>query len=114
MVPAHTAAAHHTFELLHTWLGTVLGETIGYALTATFTVLVVIAITRTVAPRWIAFLGYAPAALIATGVVIPLGVGGASITNFVGYVAWCLSVARRHGRRPLELTPGYAWGVNPR
>ena len=36
------------------------------------------------------WLGYAAAALIATGVVIPLGVGGASITNFVGYIAWCL------------------------
>ena len=42
LVPAHTADAHHTFELLHTWLGKALGETIGYALTATFTVLVVI------------------------------------------------------------------------
>jgi Domain of unknown function (DUF4386) len=38
--PARTAAAHHSFELAHTWLGSVLGETIGYALTATFTVLV--------------------------------------------------------------------------
>lgn len=133
MVPAHTAAAHHTFELLHTWLGTVLGETIGYALTATFTVLVVIAITRTVAPRWIAFLGYAPAALIATGVVIPLGVGGASITNFVGYVAWCLwlvamAVALWSSRRATPgasilgdddlvtrpVTPGAAAGVVPK
>ena len=34
-----------TFELLHTWLGEVLGETIGYALTAAFTVFVVTAIT---------------------------------------------------------------------
>jgi hypothetical protein len=25
--PAHTADAHHTFELLHTWLGEALGET---------------------------------------------------------------------------------------
>ena len=45
-----TADAHHRFELLHTWLGNVLGETIGYALTATFTVLVVIALTRTACP----------------------------------------------------------------
>jgi hypothetical protein len=35
-------------------------------------------------------LGYASAALIATGVVIPLGVGAASITNFAGYMARCL------------------------
>ena len=44
--PARTADAHHSFELVHTWLGTILGETIGYALTATFTVLVVIAISQ--------------------------------------------------------------------
>ena len=42
--------AHHTFELLHTWLGEVLGETIGYALTATFTVLVVHAVTAASRP----------------------------------------------------------------
>jgi Domain of unknown function (DUF4386) len=95
-VPALTADAHHTFELLHFWLGTILGETIGYALTATFTVLVVVAMTgngavnHTIVTRWIGYLGYASAALIATGVLIPLGLSGASITNFVGYVAWCL------------------------
>ena len=32
----------------------------------------------------------ASAALIATGIVIPLGVGGAGLTNFAGYVLWCL------------------------
>jgi hypothetical protein len=89
-VPAHSADAHHTFEQLHTWLGEVLGETVGYALTATFTVLVVAAITRTIAPRWMTWLGYASAALIATGVAIPLGLSALSITNFAGYVAWCL------------------------
>jgi hypothetical protein len=89
-VPSRTADAHRTFELLHTWLGTVLGETVGYALTATFTILVVLATTRTIAPRWTTFLGYASATLIATGVVIPLGISAASITNFAGYVAWCL------------------------
>ena len=90
LVPSHTAAAQHTFEQLHFWLGTIVGETIGYALTATFTVLVVIAVTRRIAPRWMSWLGYAAAALIATGVVIPLGLSAASITNFVGYIAWCL------------------------
>jgi hypothetical protein len=89
-LPAHTANAHHTFELLHTWLGTVLGETIGYALTATFTALVVSAITRAVAPRWMTYLGCASAALIATGVAVPLGLEAASLTNFAGYIAWCL------------------------
>jgi Domain of unknown function (DUF4386) len=90
VVPARTADAQHTFELLHTWLGTVLGETVGYALTATFTVLAAQAIGRASGLRWMRIAGYAVAVLIATGVVIPLGVGAASLTNFVGYVGWCL------------------------
>ena len=49
--PAGTADAHHSFELVHTWLGTVLGETIGYALTAAFTVLITLAVTQVIAPR---------------------------------------------------------------
>jgi hypothetical protein len=70
-------------------LGTVVGETIGYALTAVFTVLVVRAVTRASAPRWMAYLGYAAAALIATGVVVPLGLDIARLANFAGYVSWC-------------------------
>jgi hypothetical protein len=88
--PSRTAAAHHTFELVHTWLGTILGETIGYALTAIFTVLIALTVARATAPRWMTWLGYAAAALIATGVVIPLGLDAASLTNFAGYVLWCL------------------------
>ena len=79
-VPGHRGA-HRTFDLLHSWLGTVLGETIGYALTAAFTVLVV---SRALArgqrsppldgvPRL-----RSAAALIATGVVIPLGLAAAA------------------------------------
>jgi len=93
-VVGHTEDAHRTFELLHFWLGTVVGETIGYALTATFTVLVVRSVSRpaarVIAPRWIGYLGYASAALIATGVLVPFGVGPATMTNFIGYVAWCV------------------------
>ena len=44
---------------------------------------------RAVAPRWLAYLGYASAGLIATGVVVPLGLDIARLTNFAGYVAWC-------------------------
>jgi hypothetical protein len=88
-VSSETADAHRTFQLLHTWLGTVLGETIGYALTATFTVLVVIATSGSIAPRWLGWLGYASAALIVTGVTVPLGLSVAGVSNFIGYVAWC-------------------------
>lgn len=78
-----------TFETLHTWLGEVLGETVGYALTAAFTVVVVSSITRILAPRWMSYVGYASAALIATGVLIPL-VEAFDLANFLGYVLWCL------------------------
>jgi hypothetical protein len=86
--PARRASAEDRFELWHTVLGKAIGETVGYALTATFTVLVVIALRRTVLPAWLAFVGYAAAVLIATGVVIPV-VEVAGLTNFVGYVVWC-------------------------
>lgn len=86
--PARRAHAEEWFELLHTVLGKVIGETFGYALTATFTVLVVIALSRTIMPRWMAVTGYLAASLIATGVVIPL-VEVASLSNFAGYIAWC-------------------------
>ncbi len=88
LTPARRADAEARFELLHTVLGKIIGETIGYALTATFTVLVVVALSRTIMPRWLALTGYVAAALIATGIVIPV-LEVASLTNFAGYVAWC-------------------------
>jgi len=57
---------------------------------AAFTTLVVLAVTRSTAPRWMTWLGYLSAALIATGVVVPLGLHAATLTNFAGYVGWCL------------------------
>jgi hypothetical protein len=86
--PAQQADAEDRFELYHVVLGKVIGETLGYALTATFTVLVVLALRDVVLPRWVAYAGYVAAALIATGVVIPV-VEAASLTNFAGYVLWC-------------------------
>ncbi len=85
--PAQRAGAEDRFELWHTLLGKAIGESVGYALTATFTVLVVIALRRRCCRAGSARLGYAAAALIATGVVIPV-VEAASLTNFIGYVAW--------------------------
>ena len=87
--PSRRADAEDRFELLHTILGNVIGETFGYALTATFTVLVVIGLRRTIMPRWMALLGIVAAGLIATGVAIPW-VEVASLSNFAGYVVWCV------------------------
>jgi hypothetical protein len=86
--PAKRAAAEDRFELLHNLLGKAIGETMGYALTATFTVLVVIALRRRGLPGWMAVSGYVAAGLIATGVVIPV-VEPASLSNFAGYILWC-------------------------
>ena len=88
LAPSQRASAEDRFELWHNLLGKAIGETLGYALTATFTVLVVIALRRTVLPAWLGYIGYAAAVLIATGVVIPV-LEPASLTNFAGYVAWC-------------------------
>jgi hypothetical protein len=87
--PTRRGDAEARFELWHTLLGKVIGETIGYTLTAVFTVLVVLALRRSILPTWLAFSGYVAAALIATGIVIPV-VPAAGLTNFAGYVAWCL------------------------
>lgn len=92
--PAQRVAAEARFELLHNLLGKAIGETLGYALTAAFTVLVVIALRRTVQhgrtvlPAWLGYAGYVAAGLIATGVVIPV-LPPASLTNFAGYILWC-------------------------
>lgn len=86
--PARRADAEDRFELIHLVLGKGIGETLGYAFTAAFTVLVVIALRRSVLPPWLGVAGLVSAALIATGVVIPL-VEPASLTNFAGYVVWC-------------------------
>jgi hypothetical protein len=86
--PSARDDAEARFELWHVLLGKVVGETIGYALTAVFTVLVVLALRRTVLPHWAGLIGLTAAVLIATGIAVPL-VSAASLTNFAGYVVWC-------------------------
>jgi hypothetical protein len=87
--PGRRAAAEQRFELWHTVLGRGIGETAGYSLTAVFTVLVVIALGRSVLPRWLGATGVVAAVLIATGVLVPL-VPATSLTNFAGYIVWCV------------------------
>ncbi len=71
-------------------LGTALGETVGYLLTATWTVLVVVALGRAFAGRWFTALGAVSAALVLVGVLSPLGLPVIDTANFVGYVLWSL------------------------
>ncbi len=74
------------FELAHRVLGTLLGEALGYALTAGWTILVLRALPGL--PRWFHGLGALSAAMIATGILTPLGVPLTDLGNFVGYVLW--------------------------
>ncbi len=78
------------FETVHTVLGTVVGETLGYLLTATWTVLIIYALGRRLAGRWFTYVGLAAAALIALGVLVPLDVPGTDFANFVGYILWSI------------------------
>lgn len=84
------ADATDTFELVDTALGTVVGETFGYLLTAIWTVLVVQAFRRRIAGRWSAGVGLTSAALILLGIAVPLELPGADLANFVGYILWSL------------------------
>lgn len=86
-VAATRADALNRFEAVHLWLGTVLGETVGYVLTATLTVLVVRALPAGLLPTWVSRLGLACALLVATGVAAPF-LHVATLTNFLGYVGW--------------------------
>jgi len=87
--PAAAADAAATFETLSLILGTIVGETLGYALTAAWTVLVVVGLYPALG-RVLAGVGLASSVLIVAGVVIPLGVPGADAANFAGYVLWSL------------------------
>ncbi|MGE0025616.1 MAG: DUF4386 family protein [Thermoleophilia bacterium] len=92
-----------TFDTVHTVMGTIIGETLGYLLTAAWTVLVLHALARRLAGRWFWFLGLASAVLIAVGVFVPLDLPGADMANFVGYIlwsVWLLALAVLLWRRP--------------
>lgn len=91
--PAASAAAKadaiDTFQTLHTYLGGIVGERLGYALTATWTLAISFSIARRPG-RWFAPLGIASAFLIATGLLEPLGIAAAGLANFIGYSAWSI------------------------
>lgn len=84
------AAARESFTTAGDILGTAVGETLGYALTATWTVLVIVALGRRYAGRWFPALGALSAALVLAGVLSPLGLPVIDAANFVGYILWSL------------------------
>jgi len=97
-------------------LGTAIGETLGYALTATWIALVITALGRSFSGRWFVMLGGAAAGLVAVGVVSPLDLPAVDEANFVGYVlysVWLVAFGvvllvreRRSRAKSVESRPG--------
>jgi hypothetical protein len=85
--PTIAAGARDSFLLAHRVLGTVVGETFGYLLTAAWTLLVLIALGRGI-PRWFTALGAVSGVLILAGVLTPLQLPVVDNANFIGYVMW--------------------------
>ncbi|MBM2619603.1 DUF4386 family protein [Actinoplanes sp. LDG1-06] len=111
LVPTYAADGNiSAFETAHHVLGTLIGETIGYALTAAWTLLVLAALGRSFTGWWFVALGAVSATLIATGVLSPLGVPGVDFANFLGYVLWSVwlvafAVVLLWRRRPVPTAP---------
>jgi hypothetical protein len=117
LVPGYAADGDAgAFRTASDILGTAIGETLGYALTATWTALVIIALGREFAGRWFVLLGGASAALVAVGVLSPLELPVVDEANFIGYVlysVWLIAFGvvllvreRRAARaQPVVVTP---------
>ncbi|MEV4514272.1 DUF4386 family protein [Dactylosporangium sp. NPDC049525] len=86
--PAVAAAGRDSFATAHLILGNIVGETFGYLLTAAWTLLVLVALGRTIAGRWFSVLGTVSAILILAGVLSPLDLPAIDLANFAGYVLW--------------------------
>jgi hypothetical protein len=82
------ASGRDSFTTASDILGTAIGETLGYLLTATWTALVIVALGRQFAGRWFTGLGTVSAALVVVGVLSPLGLPVIDAANFIGYVLW--------------------------
>jgi hypothetical protein len=89
LVPGYAADGNaDAFSTASDILGTAIGETVGYLLTATWTALVIVALGRRYAGRWFQALGGVSAALVLAGVLSPLGLPVIDSANFIGYVLW--------------------------
>jgi hypothetical protein len=113
--PRVAAAAADSFRTASTILGTAIGETVGYLLTAAWTMLVVVALGRRFAGRWFPALGAAAAGLVLVGVLSPLDLPVVDTANFLGYVLWsiwliafgvAILVRERRERRAAASTSG--------
>jgi uncharacterized protein DUF4386 len=89
LVPGYASDGNESaFRTAGDVLGTAIGETVGYALTAAWTLLVVVALRRAFAGRWFVVLGGASAALVGVGVLSPLDLPVVDEANFIGYILY--------------------------
>ena len=86
--PATAANARDHFDMAHTILGNLIGETFGYLFTAAWTVLVVASLGTRFAGRAFAALGAVSAIMIVLGMFSPLDLAIIDTVNFAGYVLW--------------------------
>jgi uncharacterized protein DUF4386 len=86
--PDVAASARDAFTTASDVLGTAIGETLGYLLTAVWTVLVIAALGRRFAGPWFSALGGAAAGMVLAGVLSPLDLPVVDTVNFLGYVLW--------------------------
>jgi Domain of unknown function (DUF4386) len=86
--PNVVSSAHDHFHTAHVVLGNIIGETLGYLLTAAWTLLVVISLGTRFAGRAFRIVGGMSAAMIAVGVFSPLDLAAIDTVNFAGYVLW--------------------------
>jgi hypothetical protein len=109
--PAVAAAAVDSFQTAHRVMGNLIGETLGYLFTATWTLLVVAALGRSFAGRWFTALGATAAVLVLTGVLSPLDLPVVDTANLIGYVLWSIwliafaVVLWRSARRERSVSP---------
>jgi hypothetical protein len=113
---AVAAGARDSFATASDILGTAIGETLGYLLTATWTVLVIVALGRSFAGRWFPALGGVSAVLVLAGVLSPLDLPVVDTANFLGYILWSIWLiafgvaihVRERRARSLPSTPSRA------
>jgi Domain of unknown function (DUF4386) len=82
------ADAESNFHTANVILGTAVGETCGYLLTAAWTLLVVTSLGSRFSGRAFKLLGTVSAAMIVVGVLSPLDLALIDTVNFAGYVLW--------------------------